>query len=216
MQDFNESGSSENEKKFEETNSANNETTVSEGETADKKVTEDISEKADKISETSKKAKNKKNEIDQVELLKQKDEEIEQLKNKILRLQADFLNYKSRVEKEKANTYSNAVSCVLADILPIVDNFERALEAEAPTKEVETYKAGMSMIENQLKIVLEKKGLKEIEAVGKKFDPNFHQSIAFDAESDKEEDTVTEVFQKGYMAKEKVIRPSVVKIAKKQ
>lgn len=142
-------------------------------------------------------------------------EEMEQLKNKMLRLQADFLNYKNRTEKEKLNTYGNAVADVLCELLPIVDNFERALEVESPTKEVETFKEGMQMIETQLKNSLEKRGLKEIEALGAKFDPNYHQGIAFDSESEEDEDTITEIFQKGYMVKEKVIRPSVVKIVKK-
>lgn len=141
--------------------------------------------------------------------------ELEQLKTKMLRLQADFLNYKNRTEKEKLNTYGNAVSDVLCELLPIVDNFERALEVEAPTKEVETFKDGMKMIETQLKNALSKRGLKEIEALGAKCDPNYHQGIAFDSESEEEEDTITEVFQKGYMVKEKVLRPSVVKIVRK-
>lgn len=142
------------------------------------------------------------------------EEELEQVKNKMLRLQADFLNYKNRTEKEKLSTYGNAVSDILLELLPVVDNFERALEVEAPTSEVETFKEGMKMIEKQFRNVLDKNGLKEIEAMDAKFDPNFHQGIAFDNESDKEEDTITEVFQKGYMVKDKVIRPSVVKIAK--
>ena len=143
-------------------------------------------------------------------------EEYEAMNNKMLRLQADFLNYKARTEKEKSTTYGIAVSDVLTDLLPIIDNFERAIEsANSENQEVINFKNGVKMIYDQFLNVLQKKGLKEIEALDSKFDPNIHSGIAFEVTEDKEEDTVIEVFQKGYLVNDRVIRPSMVKIAKK-
>ena len=143
-------------------------------------------------------------------------EEYDALNNKMLRLQADFLNYKTRAEKEKMSTYSNAVADVLCDLLPIVDNFERAIESvKSENEELINFKNGVKMIYDQFFNVLQKRGLKEIDALNSKFDPNIHSGIAFEVAQEKEEDTVIEVFQKGYLVNEKVIRPSMVKIAKK-
>lgn len=143
-------------------------------------------------------------------------EEYDALNNKMLRLQADFLNYKARTEKEKFATYGNAVSDVLADLLPILDNFDRAIESvKTENPEVLNFKNGVKMIYDQFFGVLQKKGLKEIEALNSKFDPNMHSGIAFEVTEEKEEDTIIEVFQKGYVVNDRVIRPSMVKIAKK-
>lgn len=144
-------------------------------------------------------------------------EEFDALNNKMQRLQADFLNYKSRTEKERFSTYSNAVTDVLADLVPIVDNFERAIDAvKSENEEIINLKNGVKMIYDQFLNILQKRGLKEIEALNSKFDPNMHSGIAFEVIEDKEEDTVIEVFQKGYLVNEKVIRPSMVKISKQK
>lgn len=137
----------------------------------------------------------------------------DELHNKLLRLQADFLNYKSRTEKERITTYGNAVSDVIKDLLPVIDNLERAIEAEK--SELGSFKEGVVMIYNQLHDILAKRGMKEIEAIDKPFDHNIHYGVAFDAESEKEDGTVIEVFQKGYTVNDRVIRPSMVKIVKK-
>jgi len=143
-------------------------------------------------------------------------EEYDAINNKMLRLQADFLNYKARTEKEKSTTYGNAVSDVLTDLLPIIDNFERAIDAvNSENQEVINFKNGVKMIYDQFLNTLQKKGLKEIEALNSKFDPNIHSGIAFEVTEEKEEDTVIEVFQKGYVVNDRVIRPSMVKIARK-
>lgn len=142
-------------------------------------------------------------------------EEFDALNNKMQRLQADFLNYKARTEKERFSTYSNAVTDVLTDLVPIVDNFERAIDAvKSENEEIINLKNGVKMIYDQFLNILQKRGLKEIEALNSKFDPNIHSGIAFEVVEDKEEDTVIEVFQKGYLVNEKVIRPSMVKISK--
>jgi len=139
--------------------------------------------------------------------------EEENLHNKLLRLQADFLNYKNRTEKEKVSSYSNAVADVMEDLLPVIDNLERALETDK--SEDNGFKDGIKMVYTQFVGILDKKGVKEIEAINKQFDHNMHYGVAFDAESEKEDGTIIEVFQKGYRLHDKVIRPSMVKIAKK-
>ncbi len=144
-------------------------------------------------------------------------EEFDALNNKMQRLQADFLNYKARTEKERFSTYNNAVTDVLTDLVPIVDNFERAIDAvKSENEEIINFKNGVKMIYDQFLNILQKKGLKEIDALNSKFDPNMHSGIAFEVIGDKEEDTVIEVFQKGYLVNEKVIRPSMVKISKQK
>ena len=140
-------------------------------------------------------------------------QELENLNNKLLRLQADYLNFKNRTEKEKLSMYGNAVADVIQDLLPVVDNLERALKTDSPADN--NFKDGVQMVYNQFIGILDKRGLKEIEALHKIFDPNLHFGVAFDSTSEEADDTVIEVFQKGYMVNNKVIRPSMVKIAKK-
>lgn len=185
----------------------NSETISNEREAAEEKNT-------DEAKETKKTdAANEVNEAEKPEAKEETNPEIENLNNKLLRLQADYLNYKNRTEKEKLSTYGNAVADVIQDLLNIIDNLERALKIDTPIDN--SFKDGIQMIYEQLMGVLDKRGLKEIEALHKPFDHNVHYGVAFDAESDKEEGTIIEVFQKGYTVNNKVIRPSMVKIAKK-
>jgi len=139
--------------------------------------------------------------------------EEESLNNKLLRLQADFLNYKNRTEKEKTSTYCNAVADVINCLLPVVDNLERALATD--TSVDNSFKNGIQMVYTQFIGILDKKGLKEIEALNKPFDHNVHYGVAYDDSSEEEDGTVIEVLQKGYAINDKVIRPSMVRIAKK-
>lgn len=137
-------------------------------------------------------------------------EEDEDLKTKHLRLMADFQNYKRRAEEAKTMSYSHGKEDLLTDLLPIIDNFERALESEG---EGDNFKEGMEMIFKQLMDILERTGLKEIEAEGKEFDPNFHNAVMTEDSEKYDSNFVTEVLQKGYTFKDKVIRPSMVKVS---
>lgn len=139
------------------------------------------------------------------------DEQIEELNNRLLRLQADFLNYKNRVEKEKKNIYSYATEDIINQLLPVLDNFERAL---SNIDNDNNYYEGIKMIYDQMIDVLNKNGLKEIECDKKPFDPNFHHAVFMEESKEKEEGIILEVLQKGYMLNDKVIRPSMVKVAK--
>lgn len=154
--------------------------------------------------------------VNEVEKLKNELEnkirEMEDLNNRFLRLQADFVNFKGRAEKEKESIYSYASEDILNSMLPVLDNFERALSSSTDTED--GFYKGMEMIYDQLIKVLNENGLEEIEALHEKFDPNYHHAV-FQEESDEyEEGTIIEVFQKGYKLKDKVIRPSMVKVAK--
>jgi len=160
-----------------------------------------------------KKAEEKTEETEETKEKETKSTEEENLNNKLLRLQADFLNYKNRTEKEKVSSYSNAVADVVEDLLPVIDNLERALETDK--SEENSFKDGIKMVYTQFVGILDKKGVKEIEALHKQFDHNVHYGVAFDADTEKEDGTIIEVFQKGYRLNDKVIRPSMVKIAKK-
>ena len=149
-------------------------------------------------------------ESEAAEETKEEPEEDEDLKTKHLRLMADFQNYKRRAEEARTMSYSHGKEDLVTDLLPIIDNFERALESET---EGGNFKEGMEMIFKQLMDILERTGLKEIDAKGKEFDPNFHNAVMTEDSEEFDSNHVTEVLQKGYTFKDKVIRPSMVKVS---
>ena len=128
---------------------------------------------------------------------------------KYMRLMADFQNYKRRTEKEKAEVFSYANEKIVTELLSVLDNFERALAQESAD---EKYAEGMELIFRQMRDVLTKAGLAEIDAVGKEFDPNFHHAVMTDDNADFESGQVTAVLQKGYTLHDKVIRPAMVRV----
>lgn len=128
---------------------------------------------------------------------------------KYARLMADYQNFRKRTEKEKADVYSFANEKIMTDLLQVIDNFERALEAECQD---EAYVEGMKMIFKQTTDILKNSGLEEIEAVGHDFDPNFHHAVLTDSNPEFDSGKVTAVLQKGYKLNGKVIRPAMVKV----
>ena len=133
------------------------------------------------------------------------------LKESLARLQADFINYKNRTEKEKSNIHKYANEGLILKLLSVVDNMDRAL---ANADEEDSFVAGIVLIRDEFLQVLENEGLKEIESDGAKFDPNFHHAVFIEENDEVESKNVIETFQKGYMIDEKVIRPAMVKVAK--
>lgn len=127
-----------------------------------------------------------------------------------LRLQADYQNYRRRTAKEKAEIADVVTQNILKDLLPMLDNFERAMGTE--TKDIEAFKKGVEMIYTQFQEVLKKDGLEYIETAGKKFDPNFHQAVMRVQNDDLEDGTIAMELQKGYQVKGRVIRPSMVQV----
>ena len=136
--------------------------------------------------------------------------EEEALNTKYLRLMADFQNYKRRTEKEKNDIYAFANEKIVSELLNVIDNFERALDAGDSG---DSFVEGMNLIFKQLQGVLEKAGVVEIEALGQDFDPNFHHAVLMEDSAEYESGKVTAVLQKGYLLNNKVIRPTMVKVA---
>lgn len=136
--------------------------------------------------------------------------DLQEKKNRLLRLQADFDNFRRRSAKEREEISAVVTQNFCKDMLPLLDNFERAMAAE--TKDVEAFQKGVEMIFTQFQEILKKNGLEHIEAVGQKFDPNFHQAVMRVEDPEKEDDTVAQELQKGYMVKGRVIRPSMVQV----
>lgn len=134
----------------------------------------------------------------------------EELNDKYLRLFAEFDNYKKRTSKEKLETFSDATAKTVLEILPVVDNFERALASDTADAD---FKKGVEMIFNQLCEVIKKLGITEIEALGKEFDPEFHFAIKQVYDENAGENEIVEVLQKGYMMGDKVVRHSMVVVA---
>ncbi|MFA5524553.1 MAG: nucleotide exchange factor GrpE [Tissierellales bacterium] len=151
---------------------------------------------------------------DILENYKAKVGEYEDLSNRYLRLQADFNNFRKRMEKEKESLYQYATQEIITSLLPVMDNFDRALKVDSRETAVENLYQGVEMIYKQLLESLKANGLEEINSVGEKFDPNYHHAVSQEEKGDYEENVVTEVFLKGYKVKDKVIRPSMVKVSK--
>lgn len=137
--------------------------------------------------------------------------EIDDLQTKLLRLQADFQNYKKRVEKEKDDLVSIGVVSIANEILPVVDNFERALEHEGDSA---SFKEGMELIYEGLKNALKAKGIVELKALGEDFNPDFHQAVSMGHNDEYKENQVIEVLLKGYEYNGKVIRHAMVIVNK--
>ncbi len=137
--------------------------------------------------------------------------ELKEKSDRILRLQADFENFRRRTAKEKEELAAVITQNILGDLLPLLDNFERAMAVEQ--SDGEALQKGVEMIFTQLREVLDKHGLQSIEAEGQTFDPNFHQAVMRVEDSDAPDGTITQVLQKGYQAKGRVIRPAMVQVA---
>ncbi len=141
------------------------------------------------------------------------DPEEEALNVRFMRLSADFANFKKRVEKEKADIYRLGNEKLMLELLPVLDNIDRALD-HADESPKEKFVEGVEMILNNLMNVLVNAGLKEIEADGKPFDHNAHHAVLTEESDEYDSDTVTMVLQKGYKLNDKVIRPAMVKVSK--
>lgn len=174
----------------------------------DEVLEEEVIEETSEVEETE--AEDAQAEAAEEAEVKAADPEEEALNERYLRLMADFQNFKRRTEKEKGDIYAFANEKIIGELLNVIDNFERALAAG--NAEDNFYK-GMEMILKQLLGVIEKAGASEIKALGEDFDPNFHNAIMMEDSSEYESGKVTAVLQKGYVLNNRVIRPSMVKVA---
>ena len=150
--------------------------------------------------------------------LKRVESENADLKNQLARRQADFENYRKRVDRERNETYNRVVADIATQLLPVSDNLKRALEAEASVEAAESdefrhFLSGVDLIWKQLNGLLETLGVKQIPAVGEPFDPHVHEAVVTEATDEYEPDTVIQEIVAGYRLGDKLIRPALVKVA---
>ncbi|ARC68820.1 nucleotide exchange factor GrpE [Bacillus licheniformis] len=144
--------------------------------------------------------------------LKELQERLEEKENKLLRVQADFENYKrrARLDLEAAEKYRS--QRIISDLLPALDNFERALQIDPDNEQTKSLLQGMEMVHRQILEALKNEGVEQIPSVGEQFDPNMHQAVMQVEDEAYESNAVVEELQKGYKLKDRVIRPSMVKV----
>lgn len=204
---------------------------IEDGNEAEEKAGKEAAEKAeekaeaeeteDKGAEASEESEEKAEEQAEDAAAEKKEDEPsaeEQESERYMRLMAEFQNFKRRVAKEKTDIHAFANERIVNDLLPVLDNFERALGGEAEAsenEELKNYAKGMELIFEQLKAALEKAGVKEIEALGEDFDPNVHNAVMTEQTEEYEDGKVSKVMQKGYKLNDKVVRPSMVAVNKK-
>ncbi len=176
----------------------------------EQELKEDKLEKDVKVADETSENKDEEAKDEKTEL----EEKLKEADDRYKRLLAEFDNYRKRTEKESALMIDIGASMILTKILPIVDNFERALKTLPSEIKENSFEDGIDKIYKQILKTLEELDVKPIEAVGKPFDPNLHNAVLTDEESDAEVDTVTEELQKGYTYKEQVLRHSMVKVKK--
>lgn len=142
-----------------------------------------------------------------------KDEKIEELTDRLTRQMAEFDNFRKRTEREKSQMYEIGAKDIIDKILPVVDNFERGLGAVKEDQKEDPFVQGMEKVYKQLMTTLEGIGVTPIEAVGKEFNPDFHNAVMHVEDENFGENMVAEEFQKGYMYRDSVVRHSMVKVA---
>ena len=150
--------------------------------------------------------------------LRRVQEENNELKDRLARRQADFENYRKRVERERSETYNRVVAEVAGNLLPVLDNLKRALETEASLEATESdefrhFLSGVDLIYKQLSGVFEALGVKQIIAVGEKFNPHIHEAVVTEVSDEVEADTIIQEIRAGYRLGDKLIRPALVKVS---
>jgi molecular chaperone GrpE len=140
-------------------------------------------------------------------------EEREQLRDRLLRTTAEFDNYRKRVERDRREMADRAAEGVLLELLPVVDDLERALAAEVSGEGAEAYRRGVALIHKQITDLLTRRGVKPIEALGELFDPHMHQAVSSEPADGQRDGEVTEVLRPGYTLNDRLLRPAMVKVA---
>jgi molecular chaperone GrpE len=201
---------------------------VNSEEGSDKLEEEEISDELEEVESESDKGDQPRNaEVGAVEGVPQQDQvaqrraqinaliaEKASLYDRLLRGQAEFENYRKRVERERGELYQRGRDDVLLQFLPVVDNFERALSSlETSDGDAESMRHGVELIHKQFKDLLSKFGLEAVEALGQVFDPHVHEAVTTEATDKHEENTVIEEFQRGYRIGDRLLRPAKVKVA---
>lgn len=138
--------------------------------------------------------------------------QLEEEQNKYLRLLADYDNFKRRAKKDQELAKQFRSQSLLTDLLPVMDNFDRALAVEAKSEESASLLKGLEMVKKSLADAVAAEGLEEIKSVGEPFDPHFHQAVMQESDADSEPGTVLQELQKGYTLNGRVLRPAMVKV----
>jgi molecular chaperone GrpE len=144
------------------------------------------------------------------ELQRQRDE----YKDLLLRKTAEFENFRRRIDRERQAVTESAAADLLEELLPLVDDLERALKADAGTQGGDAYRRGVELIHRRMNDILRKRGVRPIEVAGAVFDPHYHQAVAHEPAAGHREGDIIEEFQRGYMIGDRLLRPSMVKVAK--
>ncbi|KKB36415.1 nucleotide exchange factor GrpE [Bacillus thermotolerans] len=168
-------------------------------------------EAADQTAEAAGTAEGQETDVSSEDIneLKQKLEESE---NRYLRLRADFENFRRRVQLDREASEKYRAQSLITEILPLLDNFERALQVETDNEQAASVLQGVEMVYNGLVSALEKEGVEVIETKGKEFDPHVHQAVMTESNEEYKPNEIIEEFQKGYKLKDRVLRPSMVKV----
>ena len=207
-----------NENASEQSESAPEEPEAEQREKAEEKPEEEAERESGEEEESapeSERAENEPADGAENELLKKRyEKELSDWRDKYTRLYAEFDNYRKRTEREKSRMFELGAGDVIEKLLPIADNFERALDALSEEEKEEPFEKGVDGIYRQLRKLFSDLDVKEIEAEGKKFDPALHNAVMADEEGDAEEGTITADLQKGYTFRGSVIRHSMVKVKK--
>jgi molecular chaperone GrpE len=132
---------------------------------------------------------------------------------RLLRVTAEFDNFRKRMDRDRREAFDRAAASVLEELLPVIDDFERALGAEAGA-DATAYREGLAIIHRQLMDMLARRGVKPIEAVGQDFDPRWHQAVTYEPAPGHRDGEVLEELRRGYMIGDRLLRPSMVKVAK--
>lgn len=183
----------------------------------EKDIQENIQEDAQNLEEADIENKEGKTEKSEIEILKQKLEDAEKLSkdylDKLQRTMAEFDNFRKRTNVEKNSMFENGAMSAIEKLLPILDNFERAISSTPEEdKETSVFK-GISMIYTQMQEAFSSMGVEELEGVGVEFNPNLHNAVLHIEDENLAENVIAEVLQKGYKYKDKILRPSMVKVA---
>ncbi len=196
------------------------EKTVDVEETKETTAAEDVKEESVEETETAESKEKKSLKFGKKKKIEELEEEIVKLKeeaaankNAYFKAYADTENLKKRLQAENEAVRKYRIQSFAMEILPVLDNLERALDVKVDDQNVKNYAKGFEMIYQQLVSILEKEGVKEIEALDKPFDPNFHQALMQEAKEGVESGMVIEVLQKGYMLKDRVLRATLVKVS---
>ncbi len=140
--------------------------------------------------------------------------ERDEYKDLLLRKTAEFENFRKRTDRDRQAVYENAAAAILKELLSLVDDLERALNADAGPDEADAYRRGVELIHRQLLEILKRRGVSPIEALGATFDPHYHQAVGHEPAEGRREGEVVEELRRGYMLGERLLRPSMVKVAK--